>query len=193
MPAASPPPPIGISTVSASGACSASSRPIVPWPAITRSSSNACTSVAPVRSTCACAAATASSKLSPASSVAPPYERVASTFAIGASCGMKIVAGIPASRAAHATAWPWLPALAATTPARRSVVAERRDRVVRAADLERARPLEVLGLEEDLAPGEPRERLRRIERRLARDAGEPLACGLDVSDRRRHRARTPPP
>ena len=33
---------------------------------------------------------------------------------------MKIVALIPASRAAQATAWPWLPALAATTPARRS-------------------------------------------------------------------------
>src|SRR5262249_31189583 len=35
-------------------------------------------------------------------------------------CGMKIVALIPSSRAAHATAWPWLPALAATTPASRS-------------------------------------------------------------------------
>src|SRR5262245_39240550 len=34
---------------------------------------------------------------------------------------MKIVAGIPASRAAQATACPWFPALAATTPARRSV------------------------------------------------------------------------
>ena len=33
---------------------------------------------------------------------------------------MKTVAAIPASRAAHATAWPWLPALAATTPALRS-------------------------------------------------------------------------
>ena len=33
---------------------------------------------------------------------------------------MKIVALTPASRAAQATAWPWLPALAATTPARRS-------------------------------------------------------------------------
>jgi hypothetical protein len=30
---------------------------------------------------------------------------------------MKIVAGAPSSRAAQATAWPWLPALAATTPA----------------------------------------------------------------------------
>src|SRR6187551_3319005 len=33
---------------------------------------------------------------------------------------MKTVAAIPAWRAAHATAWPWLPALAATTPASRS-------------------------------------------------------------------------
>ena len=33
---------------------------------------------------------------------------------------MKTVAAMPASRAAHATAWPWLPALAATTPAARS-------------------------------------------------------------------------
>src|SRR5262245_51164053 len=33
---------------------------------------------------------------------------------------MKIVARAPSSRAAHATAWPWLPALAAITPASRS-------------------------------------------------------------------------
>ena len=33
---------------------------------------------------------------------------------------MKIVARIPSSRAAHATAWPWFPALAAMTPAARS-------------------------------------------------------------------------
>src|SRR4051794_7905607 len=33
---------------------------------------------------------------------------------------MKMVAAIPASRAAHATACPWFPALAATTPATRS-------------------------------------------------------------------------
>jgi hypothetical protein len=31
---------------------------------------------------------------------------------------MKTVALAPSSRAAQATAWPWLPALAATTPAR---------------------------------------------------------------------------
>src|SRR5579859_962551 len=39
---------------------------------------------------------------------------------MGASAGTKIVARIPASRAAQATACPWLPALAATTPAARS-------------------------------------------------------------------------
>src|SRR5919197_1324568 len=33
---------------------------------------------------------------------------------------MNTVAFAPSSRAAQATAWPWLPALAATTPARRS-------------------------------------------------------------------------
>src|SRR6516225_8117619 len=41
---------------------------------------------------------------------------------MGASAGTKIVAAIPASRAAQATACPWLPALAATTPAARSAV-----------------------------------------------------------------------
>src|SRR4051795_10676609 len=38
---------------------------------------------------------------------------------------MKIRAGAPAARAAHATAWPWLPALAATTPAARSDASRR--------------------------------------------------------------------
>ena len=73
------------------------------------------------------------------------------------------------------------------------LLAERRDRVVGAADLERARALEVLGLEEHLASGELRERLRRIERRLAGDAGEARPGGFDLSDRRSHRAGTPPP
>jgi hypothetical protein len=40
--------------------------------------------------------------------------------------------------------------------------AERRDRVVRAADLEGARALEVLGLEQHRAASEPREGLRRV-------------------------------
>ena len=75
---------------------------------------------------------------------------------------MKIVAAIPASRAAQATAWPWLPALAATTPAARSAGVS--DAIVfdGAADLERAGALEVLGLQLHAAgPREPRERLGR--------------------------------
>ena len=64
---------------------------------------------------------------------------------------MKIVACMPSSRAAQATAWPWFPALAATTPGRALGVEQRRERVHRAADLERAGALEVLGLEQDLA------------------------------------------
>src|SRR5919204_1112876 len=39
---------------------------------------------------------------------------------MGASSGMNTVAETPASRAARATACPWLPALAVTTPAARS-------------------------------------------------------------------------
>src|SRR3954451_20996341 len=40
---------------------------------------------------------------------------------MGASRGMKTVAEMPSSRAAQATAWPWFPALAAITPAARSL------------------------------------------------------------------------
>ena len=41
-------------------------------------------------------------------------------LAIGAPSGTKIVAEIPACRAAQATAWPWFPALAVSTPRPRS-------------------------------------------------------------------------
>ena len=41
-----PPPPTGTTTASRSGTCSSSSRPIVPWPAMTRASSNGCTNTA---------------------------------------------------------------------------------------------------------------------------------------------------
>jgi hypothetical protein len=46
IPEASPPPPIGMTTVSRSGTCSSSSSPIVPCPAITSSSSKAWRNVA---------------------------------------------------------------------------------------------------------------------------------------------------
>src|SRR5215203_5622801 len=126
IPDASPPPPTGMRTVSACATCSASSSPIVPWPAMTCGSSNGWMNVAPRSSTSAMAAAIASSNRSPSRISSDPYVRQASTFAIGASCGTKIRAWTPAWRAAHATAWPWLPALAATTPASRSA-SERRE------------------------------------------------------------------
>jgi hypothetical protein len=129
IPDASPPPPIGITNVVASGTCSASSRPIVPCPAITSGSSNGCTNVAPVSSTYPRAESRHSSSAGPVSSISAPYARVASTFAIGASCGMKMRARAPTSRAAHATACPWLPALAATTPAARSASLSREMRL----------------------------------------------------------------
>ena len=62
---------------------------------------------------------------------------------------MKMRASAPASRAAQATAWPWLPALAVTTPAARSSGLSVGDLVDRAADLEGAGPLEVLRLQVD--------------------------------------------
>ena len=72
MPVQSPPPPIGTTTVSTSESWSASSSPSVPWPAITTSSSNGWMNVAPVSSTLACAAASASSKRAPVISTRAP-------------------------------------------------------------------------------------------------------------------------
>ena len=69
------------------------------------------------------------------------------------------------------------------------------DPVEGAADLEGARALEVLGLEPDRPAGEAAERLRRDDRRLARDPLQAPARLLDLSERRaRHPApRTPAP
>ena len=119
IPEANPPPPTGMRTVSASGACSA---------ARARSCLVRRRRGGPRRrgraSRQSCRHAVAQRRLPPRSLAElldrAAVGRAASTFAIGASSGMKIVAAIPASRAAQATAWPWLPALAATTPARRS-------------------------------------------------------------------------
>ena len=92
----------------------------------------------------------------------------------------RCVARMPASRAAHATACPWLPALAATTPAARSSCDEQRDAVDGAADLEGAGALEVLGLEQHLAARAARERLGDVDRRhlarFPRGARAPPRC-----------------
>ena len=72
-------------------------------------------------------------------------------------------------------------------------LAERGDGVVGAANLERARALKILRLQKHRPAGQARKGLGWVERRLARDTGEPFARSLDVSDRRCHRAETPPP
>src|SRR5438552_3280380 len=50
------------------------------------------------------------------------------------------------------------------------------------SNLERARPLEVLGLEDDLTPCKPREGVGRVDRRDARDVREAAAGALDLSE-----------
>jgi len=72
IPAARPPPPTGSRNVCASGSCSASSSPIVPCPAITTGSSNACTKVAPVSSALFIAVLIASSNPAPERMVSAP-------------------------------------------------------------------------------------------------------------------------
>ena len=55
------------------------------------------------------------------STTRPPYPSTACFFTAGAVRGITMVAGIPRSRAASASAWAWFPLLCVTTP--RSAVA----------------------------------------------------------------------
>src|SRR5215208_5825865 len=114
----SPPPPTGTTTFARSGASSSSSRPSEPWPATTTGSSNGCTNASPPTSARASAASRHSSTDSPPTWISAPIPRAASTFASGASVGTKTSQCTPRWRAAAASAWPWLPADAATTPLR---------------------------------------------------------------------------
>ena len=66
------------------------------------------------------------------------------------------------------------------TPRRERVLVERRDLVVRAAELEGAAALEALRLQVDARAGSLVERSRREDRRAVGDAGEPLRRALDV-------------
>ena len=45
----------------------------------------------------------------PSKKTSAPYERVPSTLTAGAVSGITTTAGRPRARAAHATAWAWLP------------------------------------------------------------------------------------
>ena len=128
-PPSRPPPPVGTSTVATSGHCSTISSPTVPWPAITSTWSNGCTSTAPVRSANAHACARLSSTVAPTRCTVAPYPRVASTLGSAARSGMNTVARTPSVCAASATPCAWLPALAATTPRARCPASSRAIRV----------------------------------------------------------------
>ena len=119
-----------------------------------------------------CAATSASSTVRADSCTSAPYPLVAATLGIGAPTGMKTVAAMPSSRAASATPWAWLPALAATTPRARSSADEPGDPHVRAADLERPGALEVLALQPGGAAERRGERPARLQRGGPHDPGE---------------------
>ena len=94
------------------------SRPSVPCPAITSGWSNGEMSVivAASRSTSRCA----SSWPAPAMRTSAPSASTAATLFAGTSVDMHTVAFTPAARLACATARPWLPVDAVTTPFRRT-------------------------------------------------------------------------
>ena len=115
-PAHRPPPPTGITTLARSGTSSSNSRPSEPWPATIASSSKGWTNARPPVAARSLAAIRQASTLAPPTWTVAPCSRAASTLAIGASAGTKTSHGMPICAAAAASAWPWLPALAATTP-----------------------------------------------------------------------------
>src|SRR3954471_15228318 len=117
MPLHSPPPPTGTTTLARSGTSSSSSSPSEPWPATTSGSSNGWMNASPPSRERSRAETRHSSTDPPPRCTIAPSPRAASVFAIGASAGTNTSHGTPIVRAASATAWAWLPAEAATTPA----------------------------------------------------------------------------
>ena len=175
------------------GSCSASSSPIVPWPAITRSSSNAWTNVAPVSST-------RRQRLG---------ERVVEARAgedgLGAVAERRLDLRHRRvlrheDRRAHARA-----RAPPTRPPGRGCRRSRRSRPRRARPARATRAMltaprilnepvrwRFSALSTTVAAGAARERLGAVDRRHARAVADPLARGLDVSEcrvgrRRRHR------
>jgi hypothetical protein len=147
MPEISPPPESGTSTQAASGASSAISRPIVPCPAMTSGWSKGGIGVRPSSASSRSTSAWASSWECPTMRISPPAASTARSLLPGTSEDMQITARTPSARAAWARARPWLPVDAAATPrARRS--RQRHERVRRAPELEAARRLVMLKLQQ---------------------------------------------
>ena len=105
-----------MSTASASGRSSRISSPIVPFPAITCSFwtgwMKTPSASAKLDSSIACHHRSYGTLIT-----RPPSRSIAANFVSAAPSGTMTAEGIPSSRAAQATPWPMLPALAVTTPA----------------------------------------------------------------------------
>ena len=176
-PDASPPPPTGMTTVSA---------PLLPLEpdrslaAMTSGSSNGWMKVAPRASTSAIAAAIAFEPLS-------LEDQLGSVGAAGLDLRHRRVLWDEDPRLDAGLARRPRDRLAVVAGARCDHagltfgVGEEREPVHSATHLERAGALEVLGLEPDLPADDAREGLGAVDRRLAGDAGDPLASVADVS------------
>ena len=180
MPPISPPPPTGTSTASRSGTCSASSRPIVPWPAMTRGSSKGWTKTSPRSasiSTRAGIGLVVVLSVQDDLGAVPPRPRDLAQRRPGrhgddrgdAEAGR--VKGHGEAVVARARRHDAAASLGGT---------ELEQGIGGAALLERARHLEVLELDEDARAGHGRQRLRMRAGRDVDDAVEPGARRPDV-------------
>ena len=115
-PAARPPPESGTRTAARSGRSSISSRPAVPWPAMTCGSSKGGISARPSVSARRRESAAASSWERPVMRTSAPRARIAATLASGTRADMQTTARKERARAAKATARPWLPVEQQVTP-----------------------------------------------------------------------------
>ena len=183
IPAASPPPPTGITTVPApSGSCSASSSPSVPCPAITRGSSNG------VHERRARSLLEDPRRVDRVVEVLADQLDGGAVAAGGVDLGHRRSVGHEDRRGD-----PGLPrrprdGLTVVAGTRRDDAGsslrfgERRDDVDGAADLERPRALQVLGLEVHRAIADPRKGVGRVHGRDARDPVQPLTGGEQISE-----------
>ena len=159
-PAARPPPESGTRTAARSGRSSISSRPAVPWPAMTCGSSKGGISARPSVSARRRESAAASSWERPAMRTSAPRARIAATLAAGTRADMQTTARRLRARAAKATARPWLPVEQQVTPGVSGGQAG--DGVEGAAELEGADRLGGLELEQEVG---------------AEGGGDEAACG----------------
>ena len=188
-PLTSPPPPTGTMIRARSSTSSSSSSPSVPWPATTSGSSNGCTKAMPACSARRAAAATQSST-DPSSCTMTRAERRGALDLGDRGLARHVDLAGDAADTGGERQRLRVVARAARDDAVRRVRPERGELAQRAADLERARPLQRLRLDQDGAARALAQRLGRQDRRVARDVAHRLTSGGDVlrRDGARHSA-----